>query len=240
MGDLERTRLLVLALFELLLALVSHLPGFAMARVAEVVRAETEVEGHRAAEAALVVDELLLVLLAEGVPVLRPLEHVRGALGTDELLGLVLQLGFLLVLGVVVRVVGRFLLLLLLLLCGLGWGSALAMAAEVGILALVALVVVKVIEGELGQIVKVLTLGVFESLIEVHAFMLCAKDALIQDLRLQVFGFLHFALKPLMTRRLHPLVAGRTVSVLETDREIVPPLVQPGSYTVHVKEMLAT
>ena len=77
---LQSALILACALREVLGGLVAHLPGLAVAGVAEVVGAEAEIEGDGAAEAALVVDVLLLVLLAVGFPVVRPLQHVARAL----------------------------------------------------------------------------------------------------------------------------------------------------------------
>jgi hypothetical protein len=68
--------ILALALFDVLLFLVSQLPSFAMAWVAEMVRAEAEEQGNAAAVPAFVVNECFFVLLAISVPILSALEHV--------------------------------------------------------------------------------------------------------------------------------------------------------------------
>ena len=83
MLNLERTFFFALALLDVLLFLISQLPSFAMAWVAEMVRAEAEEQGNAATVPAFVVNECFFVLLAISVAILRALEHVGSAFWTD-------------------------------------------------------------------------------------------------------------------------------------------------------------
>lgn len=83
MLNLERTFFFALALLEVLLFLISQLPGFAMAWIAEMVRAEAEEQGNAAAVPAFVINEGFFMLLAISVPILRAFEHIGSAFWTD-------------------------------------------------------------------------------------------------------------------------------------------------------------
>ena len=83
------------------------------------------------------------------------------------------------------------------------------MAAEVGVFALEALVVVKVVKGKFLYVVIVLAFGVLDSLIVVKAFMLGSHHALLQYLLFQLFRPLDLFFQPLVSWGGHPLVARR-------------------------------
>ena len=76
MLDLERTMFFALALLYVFVFLVSQFPCLPMARITEVMRAKAEEQSHTAAVAALVINEGLLVLFAEGIAIVRALKDV--------------------------------------------------------------------------------------------------------------------------------------------------------------------
>jgi hypothetical protein len=81
------------------------------------------------------------------------------------------------------------------------------MSSKVWILAFIALIVIQVIKCKLRYIVEVLTLGIFDALIQVKSFVFGPLQALIKDFLLKASRLVHFCLKPVVPWSLHPLVA---------------------------------
>jgi hypothetical protein len=116
---------------------------------------------------------------------------------------------------------------------------ALPMAAEVGVLAFEALVVIQVVEGEFRNVLEVLALWIFQTLVQIEALVLGAELAFSKNFDLQFLGFVYFVFEPRVTRCRHPLVARGAKSILETNSEVIPTLVKPCPDAVHVEDMLA-
>jgi hypothetical protein len=76
MIDFQRALIFIFALFKVFLSLISDLPGFAMARITEVMRAETEKESDATAESALVINEGFFVLFAKSISIVGSFQNV--------------------------------------------------------------------------------------------------------------------------------------------------------------------
>jgi hypothetical protein len=93
--------------------------------------------------------------------------------------------------------------------------TTLSMPSKVWLLALKAFIVVQMVEGKLLQVIVVLTLRILEPLVKVHAFMLSPQHALVYDLPFLLPRLTNQICEPRMTRSIHPLIARRTVSILQ-------------------------
>jgi hypothetical protein len=76
MIDFQRALIFIFALFKVFLGLISDLPGFAMARITEVVRAKTEKESDTAAEPALVINEGFFMLFTKSISIVSSFQNV--------------------------------------------------------------------------------------------------------------------------------------------------------------------
>ena len=88
--------------------------------------------------------------------------------------------------------------------------SALPESSKVGVLALVAFVIVKVVHGKLLKVVKILALRVCKPLIKVKSFVFGSKHTLLSDLLVKVSCLINRLLEPLEClrfRKVDPLVA---------------------------------
>jgi hypothetical protein len=76
MINFQRALIFIFALFKVFLGLISDLPGFAMTRITEVVRAETEKESDTATEPALVINEGFFMLFAKSISIVGSFQNI--------------------------------------------------------------------------------------------------------------------------------------------------------------------
>ncbi len=218
MIDLQWALVFALTRLQVFLFCVPQLPSLAMAGVTEVCGAKAEEEGDRAAVATLVVNELIAMLLTQGLPVVAVFHNRSCTFGADQLIRLDLPW------------------LLFLVFCS---RATLLVTAKVRLFAVIALIVVQVVESELGHLVEVLRLGVLDSFIGVQPFVLGPLLALVQDASLHFFRLFDDLLHPVVLRRINKHIALRTLGVLEVNGGPVPLLLQLVLDAVHVEDVLA-
>jgi hypothetical protein len=76
MIDFQRALIFTFALFKVFLSLISDLPGFAMARITEVVCAKAEKESDTAAEPALVINECFFMFFAKSISIVGSFQNI--------------------------------------------------------------------------------------------------------------------------------------------------------------------
>jgi hypothetical protein len=76
MIDFQRALIFIFALFKVFLGFVSDLPGFAMARITEVVCAKAEKESDTTAESALVINEGFFMFFAKCISIVGSFQNV--------------------------------------------------------------------------------------------------------------------------------------------------------------------